>query len=591
MKKFIIIALALIAVAVGVYLYKNKSSDGDIVSSITNKLSGSSSQVMEYVPADTILFGGNLEAMDYDKLMAFSRNFGLNFEVMGELFNKEEFDMGDAPDGAKFVFGFVKKMMGAASSNYPKTMGVPSETDGAIYTVGALPVFRFSLDGSNTFQTMVETIEKENQITAKVGSLDGFEYREYSFGEDVPVTLVLSTHNNQAVMTLNTLLDDAKDLKLALGIEKPAKSFSDSPRLAGLVNKFGYEGHQLFLMDNLGIVEGITNPRANHFGGMLDDLLVAYNVNNGPGVSVLAEYRTPECQSELTAFVGNWPTISAGYTNFDANSASYKMVVEGSNAGLLDSLQKLHGHLSPAMANKDMLFSMGMGFNMAEMTGVLTDVWKRLTKDPYNCSSLADMQNALKGNNPVMQLGMVSGMLGGIKGFGFGLVDMDVSAMEQAQNNPMAAADSVSLIMTLSADDPMALVQLAGQFQPMLGGIELEEGAAPKALPLPLPVEVNGSLRGHDLVLSFGDKANAMAANLDTNSSIDYNGLFSVNYDMGRYFGMINQAMAMDPNQDADAEEFQRVFNEMFKNVKGRYTDKTSFTKNGLEVTMEFDLN
>ncbi len=595
MKKFIIIALALIAVAVGVYFYKNKSPDGDIMSSVSDALSGSSSsQVLEYVPADTIIFAGNLEAIDYEKLMEFNRNLGFNFESMGVLFDDAEVNLDDAPDGAKFAFGLFKAMLANMNGDYPKLMGVPSKTDGAIYTVGALPVMRMSLDGSNTFNELVAKIESKHGITAKVANLDGVEYREYSFGDDVPLTLVVSTHNNQAVVTVNTKMDDAKDLKLTLGIEKPAKSFTQSSRLGSTVDRFGYEGHQLMLVDSLGIVEGLTNPQANQFGSMLDELFVTYGINNGPGISPLAEFQTPECRTEYTALAANWPTISAGYTSYKAKSANYKMVVEGTNAGLLETLQKLHGHVSPSIKNEDLLMGIGMGVNMGELTSVITDLWKRMTKEPFNCSSLADMQAEMKQSNPVMQLGMVSGMLGGIKGFGFGIADMDLSGLQQAQNNPMAATNAMSMFISISADDPMSLVQLVGQFQPMLAGIELEEGAAPKALPLPLPMQVNGTLRGHDLVLSFGEKADAIAANLNSNSNIDYNGLMSFNYDMGKYFGMLNQAMEMEAGKSpktAEAEKAREMMKNMFKDVKGRYSDKTSFTNNGLEVSIEMNID
>ncbi|WP_251359795.1 hypothetical protein [Kangiella sp. TOML190] len=588
MKKFIIIALALIAVAVGVYFYKNKSADGEsgVMANISSALGGSSnSAVLDYVPADTVLFGGNLEPMDYEKAMELTRNMGFDFNAFMALADEQDLQTdADAPDAAKFALGFYREYLKALASDLPKSMGFDKNLDAAIYTVGALPVMRMALDGSSTFSDLIAKVEKENNVTAKVGNIDGQEYREYSLGDQAPVTLIIATQDNQAVVTINTLLEDAKDLKLALGLEKPAQSIKDSKLLSGLMSKYGYEGHNIFFVDNLGAVKGVTDPTANSFGSMLNDLLAAYGDANA-----LSELQTPACKAEYTALAGNWPTLSAGYTEINAKSAKYKMMLEGTNAGLLETLQKLQGHLSPMLDDKDFVFSMGMGLNMAELTPVVTDLWKRMTKEPFNCEPLAQMQAEMKRSNPVMQLGMMTGMFGGVKGFGFAVVDMDIDGLSQAQNNPMAVADSMSMFVTLSADDPMSLVQMVGQFQPMLANIKLEDGGEPQNLPLPLPVEVKGTLRGHDLVLSFGEKANAMAGALKSNSSLDMNGLMSFSIDMGKYFGMIDQAMGMaEPQGGIDGlSSGDKKALEMFKNIKGQVSEKINFTDQGLAIDVD----
>ncbi len=596
MKKFIIIAIALIAVAIGVYLYKNKSSDDGLVSSIGKSLGvTSSSAVLEYVPADTVFFAGSLQPMSYDKAMELSRNMGFDLTSFVALADNEAMDIGsDAPDAAKLGFGLYKAYLKGFAGDLPKALGISSNLDGAIYTAGALPVMRFSLDGSSTFADLIAGIEKEQQITPTVGNINGVEYREYSFdkitvnGEkkEVPVTLIIATHDNQAVVTLNTILDDTKDLKVTLA-DKPTESIVKSATLNGLMSKYGYEGHNLFYLDNLAAVKGLTDPGANSFGQMVQDLAAAYG-----NPTALQDIQTPACKAEYTALMANWPTLSAGYTEIGAKSAKYKMMLEGTNAGLLETLQKLQGHLSPMLDDKNYMFSLGIGLNMGELTPVVTDLWKRFTKDPFQCAPLAEMQAEIKQNNPMMQLGMVGGMLGGIKGLGFAVVDMDLAGIEQAKNNPMAAADSMSMFVTLSADDPMSLVQMVAQFQPMLANIELEDGGEPKSLPLPLPVEVKGTLRGHDLVISFGDKANALAGALKSNTSIDYNGLFSFSMDMGKYFGMIDELAAKDENKgklDELSEEQKKVL-DMFKNVKGKVSEKINFTNQGLAIDVEMNV-
>ncbi|NVJ65016.1 MAG: hypothetical protein HWE16_00890 [Gammaproteobacteria bacterium] len=593
MKKFIIIALALIAVAVGVYIFKNKSDEQSPLVAISDALSGSSkSSVLEYVPADTVLFVGSLEPMSYDEAMEISRNMGFDFSSLMALVDQDDMKLdSDAPDAAKLGVGLYMAYIDAIAKDSLKTIGINEKLDLAFYTHGALPVYRMALDGTSTMADIIASIEKENNITPTVGNIDGVEYREYSFdkihvnGEkkEVPFSLVVSTANNQAVITFNTMLDDSKDLALALGATKPAQSILESDTLNDLVSKNGYLGHSLFFMDNLGAVKGLTKPSSNSFGQMLQDLTAAYGK-----ADALAELQTPACHTEYTALAANWPTLSAGYTELGAKSAKYKMLLEGTNTELLDTLQKLQGHLSPALDNSDYLFSFGMGMNMAEMTGVVTDVWKRLTKEPFNCEPLAEMQAQLKQTNP-MQLSLMTGMLGGIRGLGFAVTDMDFEGLQQAQNNPMAVADSLSMFVTVTADNPMSLLQLAGMQMPSLASFELEDGGESKNLPLPLPVEVKGTLRGHDLVISFGDTANTMASKLKSNDSMEANGLMSFNMDMGAYFGMIDKFAQMDENKDKlnELTEDQKKLFEMFKNVKGKVSEKVNFTNQGFAVDVE----
>lgn len=595
MKKFIIVAIALIAVAVGVYIFKNKSSDEGSVSSVG--LSGASkSSVLEYVPADTVVFAGSLEPMSFDQAMELSRNMGFDFTSFVALADQDEMKVDDdAPDAAKLAVGLYKVYIKAISDGSVKALGISDELDIAFYTNGALPVFRMALDGTSTLADTIASIEKEHNINPTVGNIAGIDYREYSFGKvnangetmETPVSLVVSTANNQAVFSFNTKLDDAKDLKLVLGAEKPAQSIVESDSLKNLMEENGYLGHSLFYVNNLGAVQGLTNPSANSFGQMLQDLTAAYGEPNA-----LAELQTPACHTEYSALAANWPTLSAGYTQLDAKSAKYKLLLEGTDASLLETLQKLQGHLSPALDNDQYLFSLGMGLNMSEVTGVVTDLWKRMTKEPFNCEPLAQMQAELKQSNP-MQLGMLTGMVGGIKGIGFAVTDMDLNGLQNAQNNPMAVADAMSMFMTISADNPMSLLQLGGMQIPELATFELEDGGESKNLPLPLPVEVKATLRGHDLIISFGNTANEMASSAKSNDSLESNGLLSFNMDMGAYFGMITQVANMEGNQaelDNLTEEEKKIFN-MFKNVKGKISEKVNFTDKGFAIDVEMHID
>lgn len=581
MKKFIIIALALIAVAVGVYYYKN-GTDASITDSIKSVVSGSDSnneKVLAYVPADTVLFSGSVNAITYDKAMALSKSMGFDFaDFLGG--DKADLDIDDAPQAVQFLMGFYAAYMDGLAGDLTKTFGTTSTMNSALYLVGALPVARFELDGSETFAQLIAKIEADKNITPEVANIAGVEYRAYSFdneGKEIPYQLVVAINDNQAIITANTPLADDKDLKLALGAEKPATSVLDSKVLNKLISKNGYTGHQLFYVNTLGIMQGVTDPKANSFGGMIQDLLAAHEQ-----ADALAEMQTPACKVEYTALAANWPTISGDYTSLTAKQASYKFKIEGTNADLIQNLSKLRGHLSPTLDNDDFLLSFGLGLNVDEFAPVLTNLWERMTKDAFECPPLVEMQAQLKQTNPMM-LTMATGMVAGIKGMGLALVDVNVDALEKAQNNPMAATEGLNIFLTLSADKPQNLLQTLATFQPQFA-LELEDGAEPKVLPLPLPVEVKASLRGHDLVISFGDKANAIANDMSANSDLELNGVTQINMDMGRFFKLISKAV--ESKGDTMSEEEKAMF-KMYSKIKGRIKYTEDWVEDGYAGNVE----
>ncbi|NVK23060.1 MAG: hypothetical protein HWD86_11135 [Kangiellaceae bacterium] len=590
MKKFIIIAAVLIAIAAGIYFFKGGKDGG-----LSLDINIGDNEVLAYVPADTIFFTGSLEPISFEKAMAMSQKMGMDPSAFMMMDSDSLEINADAPDALRFLLGFYGKyMQGFADNNLTKSMGVNNDLNAAAYMVGAIPVMRVELDGTETFANLVASIESEHNVTPVVKSMDSVEYREYSFNakdKEVPYQLVVSIKDNQAVITINTPIADDKDLKAALGVEKPAKSIADTDVLSKMVSANGYQPHSLFFFDNLATVKGITNPAANSFGAMVQELLVAHG-----SADSLAEYQTPACQTEFAAMAANWPTINAGYTDFSEGKANFKMVIEGTNTELLNTLAKLRGHLSDNLNNDQFMMSFGMGFNMDELVPVITDVWKRLTKEPYECPALANMQAGLKQQNPMM-LGMMTGMLSGIKGIGFGIVDMDMSNLANAENNPnpMAFTENMEMVLTVSAEEPTNLLQTLGMYAPEMAQLQLTDGGEAQSLNSPMGGESEIALRGHDLVLMMGSKANSALSNMSSNKNLDSNGLISFNMDFGKYMGMIEQMMSgintsaeMSDEQKKIIEQQKEVFAKL-KQVKGDIKQSFDINQSGFVSNTAFE--
>lgn len=582
MKKLLIIIVIAVAIAAGVYFFK-----GGKVDLLGGTSLPSENAVLEYVPADTVFFAGSVEPLDFAKTLEMSSKMGFDTSaMMGSGISELKEDLGDAPEAGRIMIGLYDKYLTAVKNKSVKDLGLRNEINMAVYTVGVLPVVRMELDGSDTFANVISSLEKEHSINAKVNTVNGVEYREYNFDnhdEQVP-TMVIAINDNQAIITVNTALEDAKDLQVTLS-EKPATNILEGGALNELASDNGYLGYSIFMMDNLAIVDGLTNPSANAFGKSLQDIQVAYGAGNE-----MQDIQTPACNAEFTALTGNWPILSAGYTEFDSSNASYKMVLKGANADLLDTLGQMRGHISDNVSNEDYVMSFGLGLDMDQLVPTITTVWESLTKEDFTCPPLVEMQAGLRQSNPMM-LGMMSGMFAGIKGVGFSIVDMKEDALANMERNPMAFMQDSKMLITVTAAKPKNLLQSMGMYAPELAQLQLEDGGEPQSIQAGMGADAKIALRGNDLVLLMGN-TDGLIDNVESNGSLEKNGIMSFTMDFKKYMGLLEQMMgsAADNAYGSEKEMLEQqkeVFSEM-KNVDGLIKSSFDITEEGVVIDSSF---
>ena len=568
MKKLLIVIVIAIAIAAGIYFFKGGKVGG---LSLSGGSLPSENAVLEYVPADTVFFAGSVEPLDFAKTLEMSSKMGFDYSaMMGAGFDDLKSELGNAPDAAKVLVSIYGDYLKAVKNKSVKELGLRSELNMAVYTVGVLPVIRLELDGTDAFSKAIAKIEADQGVTATVNTVNGVEYREYSLDdgtEEVPMSLVIATHDNQAIVTVNTELDDAKDLQRTLS-EKPTTNILDGGVLNELASDNGYLGYSIFLLDNLAIVDGITKPSANAFGKSLQEVLDAYGAGND-----MKDIQTPACNTELTGLTQNWPMLSAGYTEFDDSNASYKMVLKGNNADLLETLGKLRGHISDNVSNDDFAMSFGIGLDMDQMVPVITTVWENLRQ-----------------SNPMM-LGMMSGMVAGIKGVGFSVVDVNEDALSNVERNPMAFMQDGQFMVTVTAEKPQNLLQSLGMYAPELAQMKLEDGGEPQVLPAGVGAETKIALRGHDLVLMMG-QTDELIGKVESNGSLEKNGLMTFSMDFKKYMGLLEEMMdsAAENARGSEKEmleEQKEVFSEL-KKADGIVKGKFDITDEGIVTSSSY---
>ena len=584
MKKLLIVIVIAIAIAAGIYFFKGGKVGG---LSLSGGSLPSENAVLEYVPADTVFFAGSVEPLDFAKTLEMSSKMGFDYSaMMGAGFDDLKSELSDSPDAAKVLVSLYGNYLDAVKTKSVKELGLRNEVNMAIYTVGVLPVVRIELDGTDTFTQSIAKIEAEQGVTATVNTVNGVEYREYALDnqDDQVPTMVIAVNDNQAIITVNTALDDAKDLQRTLS-EKPTTNILSGGVLNELASDNGYLGYSIFLLDNLAIVDGITKPSANAFGKSLQEVLDAYGAGND-----MKDIQTPACNTELTGLTQNWPMLSAGYTEFSDSNASYKMVLKGGNADLLDTLGKMRGHISDNVSSDDFAMSFGIGLDMDQMVPVITTVWESLTKEDFTCPPLAEMQAGLRQSNPMM-LGMMSGMVAGIKGVGFSVVDVNENALSNVDNNPMAFMQDGQFMLTVTAEKPQNLLQSLGMYAPELAQMKLEDGGEPQVLPAGMGAETKIALRGHDLVLMMG-QTDQLIEKVERNGSLEKNGLMTFSMDFKKYMGLLEEMMA-SAAEDAHGSEKEmlqqqkKMFAEM-KNADGIVKGKFDITDEGIVTSSSY---
>ncbi len=241
-------------------------------------------------------------------------------------------------------------------------------------------------------------------------------------------------------------------------------------------------------------------------------------VSEGKSAASLAAYRTPACQSEIEGMAALWPRSVFGYTEFDGSGSPiranslFKMV--STDKATMDQLQKLRGFL-PDFSAAPSQFSYQLGFNMDELTPVVTSLWSRATQAKFSCEPLVEVQARLRELNPGL-LGAMTGMMQGVQGASINL--QELSLKPAVSGSDMPVIEKLSFIATFSGKQPQQMWSMLAMTQPQLAATPLPADGQSIELPLPLPVTLPGKVKlgvfGNHIALFTGDKAEALTTSL-----------------------------------------------------------------------------
>ncbi|WP_027856641.1 hypothetical protein [Marinobacterium jannaschii] len=497
---------------------------GYLINQSVNQPQDPTQAVLSHVPADTVMFSGQLQPFP---MKAYLQSTALTQPKSPQHLAEALQDESDPR--ARFFGQLMIAYMDAAGSaeTFQQTFGLPDEMRSFIYTLGFIPVARYQVADPQAIWTLLDKAEQESGLSHQLRYLKGQSYRAYPLGEDgKTLDLLVTERDGWVSITLDTDFNDAAVTEMAFGLTKPAVSLADSDKLAALQKQHGFEATNISYIDHLNLVTGLTTEKGNLLAEMLGNVVKAGELD-------LADVRTDACRSELKGVAENWPRIVMGSreTNISAEKTHMvaSAVLESKNKVFMDALNSMQGFL-PEYLSQPSVFGFGLGLEADKISPALTSIWNDAMTPEYSCQPLQQMQQSMSGNNPMM-LGMVTGMAQGVKGVSMSLLDYSLNTDATKPD-----LDSFEAIVSLSAENPANLVNLAKSMLPQLAQLELPlDGTAVDIsglLPIPPNFDVQPmlALKGKHLVLYTGDKGAAVADQLKTTAPVA-NGLLSLSVD------------------------------------------------------------
>ncbi len=517
--------------------------------------------ILSYAPADTLLFLGGLEPSRFQDMLKVSMpdaGSQMEWPIFGETENTDP----PPPPAVAFVEGILVEYMKAIKTpeTAAKSLGIKENVDGIVYTVGAIPVVRFSLASNRDFLAFLDRAENINKVSHKKYSFHDLALRGYAMetgksADENVLELIVTVQGDYGVITI-ALPEHNRDVLLehALGIKKPSASLAGTKILQNLQAKYDFHPSYLGYIDHTILIEGLTQPNKNQFGRMIDGFIKANSkTNNATDVKPpqskehpLASIQTPACQKELSNIVNTWPRSVMGYTKLDIKKHPMAFqaiaLLEVNDQELLNSLKTLRGYIPPHLRgpNNNTLFGFGLGFNMDALLPFLTKTVQNILQTPYECAPLKDIKQKLATSNGMAAIGMASGMLAGLQGISASVFNIDGS-IDLASKKPDIKA--VDAMLTLSASNPQSFIMMAANFVPPLASLQIPNDGTAVNLPLPLPIPLTDTpkiaIKGKHIVAYIGKEARKQAEKLDT-SALEQHALLAFNIDHGQYLELLS---------------------------------------------------
>lgn len=505
----------------------------------TQKTASSEHAILDYIPADTALFSGQLTPFP---LRTYINSISYNYsqspdELITALYENEHYDPTDIK--VNFFFKLAQRYLESMENvdTFMTTFGLADDIQAYFYTLGMIPVFKMDVIDPDAIWALLDKAEDESGFSHEQGQIKQRDYRSYKLTEDSEqeqLTLIISQHNNIFTVTFNSSLNAPLLLENALGITPVENALANSTLVDDIISKHDFTNDAISYINHQAIVKAITSPEESLLGQHIAKLIALQEQDP------LQIYQQPVCKKELTSIANNWPRTVFGFKQFDIkdDNATFdmSMVIESNNQTILTALTQMTGFIPDYVGDlNNTVLALGIGIDVGSLSPAISSLWNELQQPRYTCPPLQQAQSVIQQNNPAM-LGVMTAMANGIKGISGAVMDYN---LDESQNE--LAIKSLDAIISLSANNPRALYNIIATFRPELAGVKLPANGIIVELSSLIPITpmpgINPKLIIHKehMVIFNGDKAEKVAVGLD-NKPITATGIYSLSIDYSKAF-------------------------------------------------------
>ena len=568
-------------------------------------------QILTYVPADTLFFSGGLQAAPFASMLrgaASTQDIDDVTQAIHAAFEQEtpgkkgETQTTMAKPKSEIMqlfFGLAMEYLKVEHDEAlaAKTLGMASEVESAVYSVGTTPIFRVKINNEQAFESYLDSAEKTGKVTSAKEVINGVNFRTYGLGLDriddsqlwQTYKAYITVHQGYALIFVATDEQLSAQFASILGDEKPSMSLADVDVLQTLAQQYQFDPRVLAYTNDQEIFKALTDETtavdpmlylyaSTTTQGWLLELLMMSDMMGGEAIEFegytrqfLTELKGVGCQKDFVDFLQYMPRTVMGYKKLKFEQMPMDMefvTLTETTPPLLDSLQGLRGFVPRVLrgADQGIMFGLGLGVNAGVTLSELTKGIQYLTDAQYTCELLVKQQAVVRESTGPAMMGMAafSGMVSGIKGLSMVVFDTQVALNSETQQVDVKSLDGA---VVLSADSPATLLLMAGGFveEFNLADIPLDGTEKPLSLPIPWPEvgQPSVAVKGNHIVIFIGDKARAFVNELAT-EEFGQVGMVAMSLDLrllaDRFLPVIEAKLENQPSEKIDADAMKRVF-------------------------------
>jgi hypothetical protein len=452
---------------------------------------------LAFVPADTPYVVANLDILDDNTRSALLAQTNAQLPSQLVQLKSAADDMAEKdPDSARLLKAVIAELDGKTIEQFAQNAGLNIKGRTAAYGLGLSPVIRFELVDPKAFEAFVGRLETAYGKPLDTATVGGQSYRKHVSPES-GIQVVIAVVGKQAVAAL--LPTDAPEatLRLALGLDRPAKNLQDDGRLEKLAKAKDYQPWAIGQVDLTRLLPLAASGKDPMFNALQKARATAEAAKTGEPVANQLQV-SPSCEGEATRVAARVPSLSFGYTKLDEKHQDLRWDV-----ALADDITKAFSGLKVELPGLGAAGTAPFDVSLALPVAQLRTFWSAqadaVAAKPFTCQSLTDLNEGFAKIGTLSQQAAVP-PVGDLLGLRVALDSFD-----------SGSADSIPKFsgrVVIGTSNPTALFAMSQMVAPGLAQLKLTTDGKPVALPpqvtAPLGAPVWAAMGAKALALAIG---------------------------------------------------------------------------------------